>query len=115
MGPGDPVGGGAHGADEVFVVKFVVSLFFRKIKFHQIKRLDRSNTRFDCTNTTGALDFEVDRKVWLHDIGLFGEAGSSNALYVVKIKVFVKEELKLDMDQEYIVRERTSVKSRCPL
>ena len=25
------VGGGAHGADEVFVVKFVVSLFFRKI------------------------------------------------------------------------------------
>ena len=66
MGPGDPVGGGAHGADEVFVVKFVVSLFFRKIKFHQIKRLDRSNTRFDCTNTTGALDFEVDRKVWLH-------------------------------------------------
>ena len=43
-----------------------------QLKFHQIKRLDRSNTRFDCTNTTGALDFEVDRKVWLHGIGLFG-------------------------------------------
>ena len=31
VGPGDPVGGGAHGADEVFVVKFVVSFFLRKI------------------------------------------------------------------------------------
>ena len=30
VGPGDPVGGGAHGADEVFVVKFVVSFFFKK-------------------------------------------------------------------------------------
>lgn len=58
-------------------------------KSHEIVWFENPhNSMIDCsTFISHALDFEADRKVWLHGIGLYGASNNPNTVNNGKIKV----------------------------
>jgi len=75
-------------------------------KLHEIKRMDLGIEQWVHGGRINAIAFEVDAKVWLRGIGLYGAI--DNTKFEVQIKVFLQDECLLDETKEYCSNGLTS-------
>lgn len=75
-------------------------------KLHEIKRMDTGIEQWVHGGRINAVAFEVDAKVWLRGIGLFGSMDGSN--FTVHIKVFLNDDCLLEESQEYTSNNSTN-------
>eukprot|EP00090_Calanus_glacialis_P046807 TRINITY_DN9374_c0_g1_i1.p1 TRINITY_DN9374_c0_g1~~TRINITY_DN9374_c0_g1_i1.p1 ORF type:complete len:337 (-),score=91.90 TRINITY_DN9374_c0_g1_i1:485-1495(-) len=68
-------------------------------KLHEIKRMDQGMEQWVHGGRINAVAFEVDAKVWLRGIGLYG--AMDNSKYQVHIQVFLNDDCLLEENKEY--------------
>merc|ERR1711915_556039 len=68
-------------------------------KLHEIKRMDQGMEQWVHGGRINAVAFEVDAKVWLRGIGLYGSM--DNSKFQVHIKVFLHDDCLLEEEREY--------------
>jgi len=68
-------------------------------KLHEIKRMEQGIEQWVHGGRIKAIAFEVDAKVWLRGIGLYG--AMDNSTFDVHIKVFLNDECLLEETKEY--------------
>jgi len=68
-------------------------------KLHEIRRMEQGIEQWVHGGRINAIAFEVDAKVWLRGIGLYGS--SDNTIFQVDIKVFLNDQCLLEETKEY--------------
>jgi len=68
-------------------------------KLHEIKRMEQGMEQWVHGERINAVAFEVDAKVWLRGIGLYG--AMDNTKFQVHIQVFLNEDCLLEETKEY--------------
>ena len=68
-------------------------------KLHAIKRMDQGIEQWVHGGRINAIAFEVDAKVWLRGVGLYG--AMDNSKFDVHIKVFLNDDCLLEETKEY--------------
>merc|ERR1719411_2546509 len=68
-------------------------------KLHAIKRMDQGIEQWVHGGRINAIAFEVDAKVWLRGVGLYGAL--DNSTFKVEIKVFLNDDCLLEERKEY--------------
>ena len=68
-------------------------------KLHEIKRMDQGMEQWVHGGRINAVAFEVDAKVWLRGIALYG--AMDNSKYQVHIQVFLNDDCLLEENKEY--------------
>eukprot|EP00092_Neocalanus_flemingeri_P005637 GFUD01006071.1.p1 GENE.GFUD01006071.1~~GFUD01006071.1.p1 ORF type:complete len:337 (-),score=85.30 GFUD01006071.1:435-1445(-) len=68
-------------------------------KLHEIKRMDQGIEQWVHGGRINAVAFEVDAKVWLRGIGLYG--AMDNSKFQVHIKVFLNDDCLLEENKEF--------------
>merc|ERR1712107_586238 len=68
-------------------------------KLHEIRRMEQGIEQWVHGGRINAIAFEVDHKVWLRGIGLYG--AMDNSTFDVHIKVFLNDDCLLEETKEY--------------
>jgi len=69
-------------------------------KMHEIKRMDAGIEQWVHGGRINAIAFEVDAKVWLRGVGLYGDM--ENSKFGVHIKIFLNDDCLLEENKEFV-------------